>query len=153
MAPGGAATIAASLADGVMVSQSVPIGPGGEIPLYASPYGGKGSLFGWLTLINSTSNDITGPLLWTKTPQTSGAFYRAGFINEVLTLGSRYSPSNKPALNFSNAIVRLEGGNLMAPLTNNVSLNTLNKVVVAAPNPNKLALTVNIPLASSAALF
>lgn len=87
------------------------------------------------------NTDVLGPLLWTKAATAPGAYYRNGFTNDVETLGSRHTATNKPILNVSNAIVRLEGGNLLAPLTNDVVLSNLNRVIVVPTNRHRLVLT------------
>jgi len=84
-------------------------------------------------------------LLWTKPAGVAGALYPTGFVSEVTTIGSRYQApaSGTRVLNFSNSVVRLEGGNLAAPLTHYVSLNELNKVTLLSAGTNKLAITLS----------
>ncbi|HEU0008310.1 MAG TPA: Ig-like domain-containing protein [Verrucomicrobiae bacterium] len=144
VAHSGSVVMKGKLADGTAVAQSTPLAGDGEVVCHATLYSRRGSIFGWLSFTNAPDTVlITGPLLWTKTPTTSGNFYRGGFANTVNTLGSRYTATNKPVLNFRNAVVRLEGGNLSAPLTNDVVLSPLNKVTVAPTNVHRLTLTLS----------
>jgi hypothetical protein len=74
-----------------------------------------------------------------------GGFHPEGFTNEVRALASRYTPPAKgvSALDVSNCVVVLEGGNLAGPATNELFLSALNKITVISTNTNKLALTVS----------
>jgi uncharacterized delta-60 repeat protein len=143
VANNGNVTLKGVLADGTAIAQAMPLAANGQFAFHQPLYKARGSILGWLGLTNEPDTDVTGNLLWTKTTAAAGIYYPAGFTNEVESLGSRYSSTNKPALNFSNASVRLEGGNLSSPLTNEVVLSSANKVSVSAAHTNKLALTVS----------
>ena len=140
----GAVTIKGTLADGTAVVQKTTLAANGQTPVYVNLYQGKGSLVGWLTLMNTDTNDIPGLLIWTKKDSVMGNLYPGGFTNEVLTLASRYTPpANATAVvGFSNSVVILEGGNLTGPTTNEVFLGPLNKISVTSTNTSKLALAV-----------
>jgi uncharacterized delta-60 repeat protein len=146
LASAGSVTIKGTLADGTTISQTVPVSTDGQVPFYVALYGGKGSIFGWLALDDTTTNDIAGHLVWTKPGGVTGAFYRGGFTNEVETLGSIYTPppSGSPALNLANGVVLLEGGNLTMRSMNNVTLDLSNKVTVTTTNANRLVLTLSV---------
>lgn len=103
-------------------------------------------VFGWLTLIDTTTNDVSGLVLWTRPGGVKGALHPAGFTNELESLGSRYvaPATGSRVLGFSSAAVVLDGGNLPSALTNAVVLNAHNKVTVDAPNPQKLSLTLAV---------
>ena len=58
--------LSGELADGTKISQSVPVSPNGEWPLYVSLYGGKGSILSWITFADRTTDQLTGLLNWTK---------------------------------------------------------------------------------------
>lgn len=58
-------------------------------------------------------------------------------------VSSQVSPaSGTRVVNFSNAVVVLEGGNLLSALTNTIGLSDRSKVIVDAPNPQRLSLTL-----------
>jgi hypothetical protein len=153
VASSGNVVIKGKLADGAAVAQIAPLAADGHVAFHAPLYSRRGSIFGWLDFTNTTETDLTGPLLWTKTPTTGGNFYRAGFANTVNALGSRYIATQKPLLNFSNAIVLLEGGNLGAPLTNDVILSPLNRVTVLPTNVHRLVLTPSVPAGTFSGTF
>ena len=141
VANSGSVTIKGTLADGTAVAQIVPLAANGHMAFHAALYTRRGSIFGWLGFTDTEETDLTGPLLWTKLPVTSGNYYRGGFANTVNTLGSRYIATRKPVLNFGNAIVRLEGGNLTMPLSNDAVLSPLNRVTIVSTNVHRLTLT------------
>src|SRR5439155_7045417 len=88
---------------------------------------------------------LQGLLLWSKPDGVVGPFYPAGFTNEVIALGSRYAapPGRMRVLNLSNGVVRLQGGNLLAPATNEFVLEPRTRLTIASPNPDRLALTLS----------
>lgn len=141
----GAVTFSGGLGEGTPVTQKLPLASNGQWAFYVPLHKGKGSILGWLTLADTGSSDVSGLLLWTKPAGVAGTLYPTGFVNEVTTIGSRYiaPASGIRALNFSNSVVRLEGGNLAAPLTQDVSLNGFNKVTLLSAGTNKLAITLS----------
>jgi len=142
----GGVTFRGVLGDGTPVTQKASLAANGQWAFYVPLYKGKGSILGWLTLADTGTSDVSGLLLWTKPGGTIGAFYPAGFVDEISTIGSRYVaplPGNR-ALNLSNAIVHLEGGNLAAPTTSDVTLDTFNRITVTSTNANKLALKLSV---------
>jgi len=142
----GGVTFSGVLGDGTPVTQKASLAANGQWAFYVPLYKGRGSILGWLTLADTGTSDVSGLLLWTKPGGTIGAFYPAGFVDEITTIGSRYVtplPGNR-ALNLSNAIVHLEGGNLAAPTTNDVTLDTFNRITVTSTNANKLALKLSV---------
>jgi len=143
VARSGSVVIKGTLADGTALAQSVPLAANGHVPLHAALYSRRGSIFGWLDFGSTDETDLRDlrGLLWTKRQVTTGNFYREGFANTVNLFGCRYSSTNKPALDLSTAVVRLEGGNLSSPLTNDVTLSRLNRVTVTPTNVHRLSLT------------
>jgi hypothetical protein len=141
----GAVTFKGAAADGTPVTRKAPLAANGQWAFYAPLHKGRGSVFGWLTLADLANSDVSGLLLWTKPAGAGGNFYTNGFVNEVMTIGSRYvaQPSGTSALSFSDATVRLEGGNLAGPVTNEVALSELNKVIVTSTNLNALVLKLS----------
>ena len=93
------------LADGNPVAQTVPISAGGDWPLYFSIYGGKGSVFGWVSFTNSAQPDLGGTVNWFKPPLAPGKLYTNGFSSDSSLLGSAYAGSG------TNRLFNLDIGN------------------------------------------
>lgn len=140
----GAVSLKGTLSDGTAIAQKMMLAANGQTPVHVNLYKGKGSLIGWMTLLNNDTNDTPGLWLWTKKETAGGKIYLAGFTNETLVTGSRYLAPAKghAALAWSNGVAVLEQGNLSAPLSNDVAISSANKVFVASPNTNKLALAL-----------
>jgi hypothetical protein len=140
----GSVTFKGLLGEGTPVTQKAPLASNGQWAFYVPLHKGKGSILGWLTLTETGGSDVSGLLLWTK-PAGAGVIYPAGFVSDVTTIGSRYlAPSSgNRALNFSNSVVRLEGGNLTAPLTHDAFLNEFNKVSLLSVGPDRLAISLS----------
>ena len=141
----GAVTFTGGLGEGTPVTQKGPLAANGQWAFYVPLHRGGGSILGWLTLGDTGSSDVSGLLLWTKPAGVAGTLYPTGFVSDVTTIGSRYlaASSGNRALNFSNSVVRLEGGNLSAPLAQYVYLSEFNKVSLLTAGTNKLAITLS----------
>jgi hypothetical protein len=139
-----------SLADGTKVSQKSGLSKAGIWPLYASLYGGSGSMLSWVQ-IDSANNDLSGELLWLKGQTTFVKNYVGGFTNAVNLMGSAYHAPAKGSRVMgigSQSSIVLSGGGLSESVTNGISLTTNNKVLAANPAAK---LTLNIT--SSNGLF
>ena len=137
----GNVSLSGILGDGTKFTQKAILTPGGQWPLYASLYSGKGSILGWLAFGNQPDSDLSGPVSWFKLPQP-GNFYPAGFTNQSTAVGSIFRfTSGVPVLNFSNGRVWLENGNLTAGFTNQITLNSANQVSNLSTNALKLTIT------------
>ncbi len=132
-----------TLADGTALKVLSATSRDAQVPIYVPLYSGRGSVFGWLTVTNGELNDVAGTLWWTKPGTVGGAFYPAGFTNQIETLGSRYAApaSGTPVLTLVNGVVILGGGDLVAPLTNSITLGGDNKIV----GDNQLTLAISAP--------
>jgi hypothetical protein len=121
----GVARFAGELADGTKVSQSTTISSGGDWPLYASLYSGKGLVMSWLTFSNQAASDLTGAVSWIKTAGAPGVFYPAGFTDETMAIGSAYTAPTigNQVLSFVDGQLVCSAGNLGAGFTNAVALN------------------------------
>lgn len=133
----GAALVSASgkvsfsgvLADGTAASQGAPVARGGEWPFYASLYGGKGSVIGWLTFVtNSPTESLGGLASWSKPASAVAKTYTNGFLTESWLIGSTYLPSaTNRVFSFSNGAVQFTGGNVpSSPVLFNVGLTAGN---------------------------
>jgi hypothetical protein len=127
--------------DGQVLSQTVPISPSGEWPLYAALYNGNGSILSWLSFTNDVIAPVRGLLSWIKYPSTATAFYRSGFSNDLAVLGSRYAGST------SNRVIRMDygqviatDGNLPGPLVNTVRLSPTSTITTDAASGFKMTL-------------
>jgi len=89
----GTARITGALADGTVLSQSVPVSQGSYVPIYANLYGTKGLLLG---LINLDVTNITGVSLTWIHPVTTHGLYQNGFTNVLLTNQIPLSPWTNP---------------------------------------------------------
>jgi uncharacterized repeat protein (TIGR03803 family) len=152
---GGVAKVAGILADGTPISQSVGLGPDGNLPLYQSLYKGNGSLQGWITFTNQPPQILFGQLDWIKqaVPRT---LYPQGFTNIVTNiLASFYTNAALEgglALDLTNGTLILTNGNLTGGsliYTNigaNRSHNALTNLDAGNTNlspPNHLAIKIN----------
>jgi uncharacterized repeat protein (TIGR03803 family) len=144
ISPAGVGSLAASLADGTVITTSYSISKNGEWPLFASLYSGKGLLLGWLSFTNEMESDLRGKACWVKPAQKS-AYYPAGFTNQLEAAGSAYALSSGKLLPLDTARLWLAGGSLTSSFTNFVTL-TQNK----ASSTNK---TLKLTLAPATGLF
>ncbi len=138
----GRIVLGGALADGSRLAQTANLVGHGQWPLYASLYGGKGQILGWLTFTNT--QDLGGRISWIKQPISSAKLYPAGFNIAPESLGSSYqSPSTaaSPILGFSSGAVVLTGGNLAAGITNSVTIGA-NNLVTDNTLTNHLKLTL-----------
>ncbi len=81
VSPYGNIIVSGTLPDHTAFRQNTAVSSSGAWPLFASLYGGEGSLFGWMTFSNSPSSQINGAATWIKTGVN-------GFTNSVSLVGS-----------------------------------------------------------------
>jgi hypothetical protein len=80
-------------------------------------------------------------LSWIRPARPAATLYRAGFTNEITANGSRYTAptnANTRVIALTNGVVWLDGGNLSAPFTNQVTLTSSNRVI----STNKMSLNI-----------
>jgi hypothetical protein len=142
--PAGFVTASGFLSDSNALTQSIPISQNGDWPLYQSRYGGKGSVWGWLTLDpNNPSYAISGNVSWIKQAVSGAAYYPAGFTNLSSVSGSVYSaPTTNQVIALTNGIVVFDGGNLASAFTNDVVLTETNRVI--NDSANALSFIINL---------
>jgi len=139
---GGLAVLSGWLADGTVVSPSVPVSQEGDWPLYVSLYSGQGSLMAWLkfTLPAGLTNTAAS---WIKPANPAGKYYPGGFTNVCEMAGSSYLyVKTNRVLALTNGVMVFSGGNLAAPLTNEVLLTATNAFLNQGANP--MAVTVGV---------
>jgi len=137
----GVLSLNGALADGTLLSQTVPVVETGNAPIYESLYGNTGLVMGW---IDMTTGAPSGTLTWIKKPASSGLFTN-GFTNLVLAQGSTWTNLvSHPAINLPAGQLNISGGNLLAPLSFIVGLNNKNDLTNSASTPtNSLLGTIN----------
>lgn len=145
----GTVALTGNLGDGTKQAQaltSVSITPQGMWPLYEPLYTGHGALIGWVNLTNTPGviTNLTGDLVWTKEANATNVFYPGGFTNGVQLVGSGYVPpiAGSRALGAPVTSVVLAGADLPAASTNGVTLTLQNTLLISAPNPYNLKLTL-----------
>jgi hypothetical protein len=143
----GNVVLSGSLADGTPVSQSTTVSQNGWWPLYSWLYGGKGSVFSWVSFV--TNAPPSGQFSWIKPalPVASTKFYPQGFTNLVMAEVAHYvAPTNATTrvIDLTNGVLSFEGGNLLAPFSNNVVLTANNLVTNAPSSTNKLTFSLTV---------
>jgi hypothetical protein len=139
----GGVTLKASLADNTTLSLKSSISKNGEVPVYGSLYKGLGAVVSWLTFdTNQANTDVSGLVNWFKQAQPASKFYRTGFTNETMLVGSRFiAPTTNRVLNLTNAVVGFTNGNLAADFANDVTLGADHKVINNSTNALTLKIT------------
>jgi hypothetical protein len=118
----GTIQMSGTLADGSTISQSTAVSADGYWPLYASPYGGRGLLIGWLNFVDYGG---VGLVLWQKSPSvSSGGYFPNGFSSERVAMVRPYTapPPGQNAVNWTNGTVHISSGDLPAGVTSHVLL-------------------------------
>ncbi len=165
----GALSIAGKLPDGSALLCSTFIGASGQVLLYQSLYGNKGSCLGKIIVDPKTTaladNTLAGALTWMKpasAPAAKDTLYPGGFGPIALSVeGGSYTP---PAAGFRvmnlplvpapglNATQTFSDGGLLAAfeqdlrisangLVNTATLPLYNSKLVPNPNPQQVAIT------------
>ena len=129
-----------TLADGTKVTQTSGLSKQGIWPLYATLYGGSGSILSWIQFTSQPDSDLGGQLIWLKPRGMATASYRSGFTNEVEAVGSVYTHLSRAR----SLDLIFSGGGLLAPFTNSLSLNSNSRVAGLHSN----GLTLNITTSS-----
>ncbi len=111
--------------DGATASASGSLSTNGQMPLYVSLYGGKGSLLSWLSFTNSSSSLSTNGAYWFKDRVTRGSDPN-GFTltNQFIWMGAFPAAHlGTNALNAAGVSVQLSGANLTNSITKAIALN------------------------------
>ncbi len=132
----GSVTLNGALADGATFSQTVPVSPDGDLPLYAGLYTNTGLLLGWINLAHLNSAPPLGGLAWLR-PAHAGALNIGAFTNYVAVQGWAWTnpPARQAALALTNGQLQISGGALAAPLNFNVTRNSSNSLVTSSNSP------------------
>jgi hypothetical protein len=146
----GNVTFSGMLGDGTAVSRGSFVGSQGNWPLYLSPsaYQGQGLAWGWVKLgTNAAQEGVIGKVSWMKN-SVPGSYYPSGFnyASGLEVLGSLYvGAAGVRALEWTNGVIELMGGNL-AP--------ALNEAVVLGANDNVSGNNqLNLTITTTSGLF
>lgn len=161
IATGGTITVAGKTADGQAMTSAGFMGPSGQIAIYQSLYGSKGTIAGAVTVGLDPDdafleNTATGTLTWQK-PATTARAYKSAFGPLNLSATGKYlAPSAKGHVvlglpNPGNAALNfLDGGLSLAktdPNINEFSYSSTNVVTLPAAgsgdNPARATLSIN----------
>lgn len=144
----GAVVLTGYLGDGtkqVQTLSSVSVSPQGLWPLYEPLYAGGGALLGWISITNSpgVSTNLGGKVWWTKSGNPTNTLNPTGFTNILDLVGYGYSTPSAGSKVVGSPIstVILTGGSLATSLTNIVTLNSSNTLIIS-PNPYSLRISV-----------
>jgi len=120
------------LADGRVITQSVPVSKNGAWAFYIPLYGDKGSVISWMSFANLPSSSVSGMVNWFRPAHANDVFFPDGFATEVTAIGSLFiiPPPRTPMLNWVNGIAVLGGNNLNGTITNLVTFNSNNTITV-----------------------
>jgi len=132
------------LPDGTKVSQSTTISEQGIWPLYASLYGGSGSLVSWAQF--SGNGTLSGELIWSRQSGANSKYYPQGFTNILEIAGARYTSFAKAAPGLAlqpgaHSLIFSQGG-LAGVLTNTATLDGNYRLI--SPSDQKLSLTFTL---------
>jgi hypothetical protein len=161
----GVLTVAGKLADGNAVTTATFIGPQGEVILYQSLYGGRGSFHGVLTVTAGATpadNTLAGAGTWFKLPSlpvSTETVFRGGFAPTPIGIDGAAYPAPAPGAVVmglpnvaDNARLSFTGGGLEDEAKEfSIDFNLLNPSatgltsVATFPlaNPNRVTLNVN----------
>jgi hypothetical protein len=137
----GAIQMAGTMADGQFLGQSTGVSERGDWPVFASLYGGRGFVMGWLNLDPLESG---GSLRWLMPAALAGSGYPEGisqmrlpFIFPYLAPAMAHSP-----VDWTNGYVVMLGGDLTGMVTNQVVL--ANNKITSLPGGSISNLTLTV---------
>jgi hypothetical protein len=136
----GNATISGYLADGTIISRTLPIAMDSRLPLYIPLSTGRGAFFGWLRF---DASSVT-PFEWFSPAMPGGKYYPQGFQREIPTYISPYVyTKGQPVLSLASAGITLTGGNLSSNTNGVIALSANNVITSQLPLGNQLSLSLN----------
>jgi len=131
----GRLTVSGQLADGWSFFQSTRVSKDGQWPFYFPAYFGEGSVHGLLQL-NGGGSAISGDVNWIKPEIRWDWYYPHGFAITVSTTGSQYVPPafGTKIIDINTGAIEFNGGNLHDGITNQVNLDSNNRLHNLGPN-------------------
>lgn len=138
------------LPDGTTVKQTVPLTKDGTWPLFLNLYKKRGVMLGQVTHANLAGSDLSASLDWLRGADARAKYFPSGFtITGLGMIGSEYLPPSPGArvINVSAAVpntdTKLDQGNLLAPIAQQITIDQQNKVTVFGTNTDKLSVKIN----------
>ena len=138
--PAGKANITGALADSAPVGQNVAISGEGFVPLYASLYGGSGSLLGWLGISNITAQ-VSGAVNWIRPAIATSAYFKGGFAYQTNVIGSALPKLPGGVLTSSSSLIISES-DWAGPLAYEVGVTNYAVTKISGPT-NGMAVTIS----------
>lgn len=138
--PAGGIQFVGTLADGTKFTQSTTVSKGGNWPLYSPLYQGGGSLYGWMLVNGSSTDELSGDVTWIRPQRPTAWYYPDGFAIAVSAWGARYvrPPGGTRVVNAPAATIEFNGAYLGMGITNVVTIDTSNRVKNTSSNGLKL---------------
>lgn len=144
----GIVTLAGALAEGTALTQTANVLAGGQWPVYASLYSGRGVLVGWLQFdTNQPYSGLTGSLSWIRPPLRTAKLYAGGFTNQSISvMGSSYDTSTVPLITLNDGVAIFDSQNWSAPFTNSVANSALQgrQDRIVNNSSNRMTLTIKV---------
>jgi hypothetical protein len=136
---------AGSLADGTKVSQSSTVSKDGLWPFYVSLYHGDGAIYSWIQLNGSVDEDVSGEVTWIRPEMPWAWYYPDGFAVILEAAGSSYVRPAKwtKVLDLTNAEIQFNGGDLYRSITNQVVLDSRNRITNLSANGLKMKISLS----------
>ncbi|MFO1476986.1 MAG: hypothetical protein U1F98_10090 [Verrucomicrobiota bacterium] len=134
----GKASLNASLADGVTVSENTSAAGSGLWPLYLPEPKNQGQVLGWLSFQSTGAQDVGGNFSWIRVENVTAKFYPDGFELNSAAIGSKYNSKLAPVTGTTNTGIVLGGGNLSAPIAFDVMVKSNNTAIT--PQGSKLSI-------------
>ena len=144
----------AMLGDGSRFSQAATLSQNGRTALYASLYGGGGTIMGWLKFPAAPTNALEGELHWFKPAAAADHFYPDGFSIRATISGALYRApaAGERLFPWTNGMAVLSGGNLNSAVTNLVTAEA-NQQLTVASNDLQLKITIVLPTGAVSGSF
>jgi hypothetical protein len=99
-----------------------------------------------VTFANRLTDDFSGLLDWNRLPNPKAAYYRDGFSEQTMILGSRYTPPvgpTNPILQLTAGEAVIADGNLAPGYVNTFTLGPSSKFTNDGPNAMSLSFTLS----------
>ena len=132
----GLLTFSGRLGDNQTFSGTAPLTRLQHWPIYLNLLNGRGVLTGWLSYSTNGTANLDGALHWVKGFGGNDATYPAGFANQVLVLGSRYSQvsAGERVIDWAHGLASINGP-FQIGISNIVKLTPENVLTTFGNNP------------------
>lgn len=126
--------LAGLLADGTTFVERTALAKDGSWPLFASIYGGDGSVLGWMNF--GDTNDLSGSLTWIRPEIWWARAYPDGFTNQTDIIASPWTRTvpATAALNYTDGMIVFSGPNLADSFTNTFQITSAGRIVNTSSN-------------------